>query len=538
MIATLDHAPAASSQNDLETRRWRVYLVAAVIVGVSLVLTARLVELQVLESTHFRAMATDEHWRQSVLPPRRGDIVDANGDPLATSVTYQSLYASTAEISDPARVASTLAPILNVPVGLLATQLAKKQSAPTLIQRWLPDDTANEIDRLHLAGLFLQLEPKRAYPQGNLAAQVLGVVGIDDNGLSGIELAFNGDVAGQPGELIAERDSAGDAIALGARKYTAPVDGSTLTLTIDRYVQWVAERELRAAVDRDHASGGTVVVLDPRTGAVLAVAGLPTFQNDDPDLYSPANVALFNIPAVHQSADPGSIFRLISLAAALDAGAVGPETSFMNSGQLTYFGATIHESSESPAGLETMTHAIADSSSVGTAWAATRVGAPRFYQYAQAFGFGKPTAAGLPGEVAGLLRLPSDADWLPFDLVNNSLGQGISVTPLQMAVAVAAIANGGMLMKPYLVEKVAGQDGSRSYFPTVEGAVIRAQTATNLTRMLVATVDDRSTGEARFARVVGYEVAGIGGIAPSDVTVGAGPSATLATFAGYAPAST
>jgi len=536
VVTTLDRASTAPSPNDLETRRWRVYLVAAVIAGVSLVLMARLVEIQVLESAHFRTMATDEHWRRTVLPPRRGDIVDVNGDALATSVTYQSLYASTTEISDPARAAAVLAPILNEPAAPLAAQLSKKELAPILIQRWLPDDRATKIANLGLDGIFLQLEPKRVYPQGNLASQVLGVVGVDDNGLSGLELAFNGDIDGKPGELIAERDSAGDAIALGPHEYSAPIDGSTLTLTVDRYVQWVAERELRAAVDRYQAKGGTVVVLDPRTGGVLAIAGLPTFRTDDPNLYSPENVALFNVPAVNKSYEPGSLFRIITLAASMDTGSVGPDTSFDDSGSLTYFGGMVHNSVARSAGPETMTQTLINSSTVGTAWAATRLGAPRFYQYAQAFGFGKPTEVGLPGEVGGHLRLSSEADWLPFDLAANSFGQGISVTPLQMAVAVAAVANGGSMMKPYIVGKVAGPDGTRTYFPTIEGQVIRKETAQNMTRMLVATVDSQSSGEARLARVPGYDVAGLNGTAPGNVAGDAGSVPTSESFAGYAPA--
>ena len=535
MVTTLDRASTALSQNDLETRRWRVYLVAAVIVGVSLVLTARLVELQVMESAHFRTMATDEHWRRTVLPSRRGDIVDVNGDPLATSVTYQSLYASTSEITDPAHTAAVLAPILNQPTAPLAARLSKKDVAPILIQRWLPDEIATKISNLGMDGIFLQMEPKRVYPQGNLASQVLGVVGVDNNGLSGLELAFNGDIDGKPGQLIAERDSAGDAIALGPHEYSAPIDGSTLTLTMDRYVQWVAERELRAAVNHYQAKGGTVIVLDPRTGGVLAMAGLPTFRTDDPNLYSPENIALFNIPAVNRSYQPGSIFRIVTLAASMDTGSVGPDTSFDDSGSLTYFGGIVHNTVSRSAGRETMTQTLMSSSTVGTAWAATRVGASKFYQYAHAFGFGEPTGVGLPGEVGGRLRLPNDADWLPFDLVTNSVGQGFMVTPLQMAVAASAIANGGSMMKPYIVEKVAGPDGTRSYFPTIEGTVIRKETAQNLTRMLISAVDSQNGGEARLARVPGYDVAGLDGIVPGTAE-GNGSVPASAAFAGYAPA--
>jgi cell division protein FtsI/penicillin-binding protein 2 len=522
--------------NRLETRRWRVYLVAAVIVGFALVLMARLVYLQAIENTHFRSMATEEHWRRSILPPRRGDIVDSNGNPLATSVTYQSLYASTTVIKNPAHVADVLAPLLGESPATLQSLLSKTQLAPVLIKRWLPDDVASKVNELGIDGVFLQLEPKRVYPQGDLAAQVLGVVGVDNNGLSGLELEFNPDIAGKPGELVAERDTAGDAIAFGPHKYTAPINGSTVTLTIDRYVQWVAERELQAAMERNHAKGGSVVVLDPRTGAVLAMAGRPTFHPDDPNLYSTENVARYNIPAVSDAYEPGTTFKIITMAAALDTGTVAPDTSFVDPGYFTYYGGTIRNTIPRPPGPETMTQTLISSSNVGISWVATRVGAPRFYDYARAFGIGRPTGIELPGEAGGLLRMPTAADWFPFDLVTNSYGQGLSATPLQMAVAIAAVANGGKLMKPYVVKKIEGGSGARMYYPTVEGQVIHAETAANLTKMLVAVIDDRTSDESRFARVPGYAVAGTSSITSVPVAGGNPSSEAIASFVGYAPA--
>jgi len=536
MMNTLNRPPARADGNDLDARRWRVYLVAAVITGVSLVLTARLVYLQAIENGHFRTMATDEHWRSTVIPPRRGDIVDSNGIPLATSVTYQSLYASTTQIEDPAHVASVLAPILGERAADLQDTLSKQQLAPVLVKAWLPDDVASKVNQLGIDGLFLQFEPKRVYPQGNLAAQVLGVVGADNNGLSGLELQFNGDIAGKPGGLVADRDTAGDAIALGPREYTAPIDGSTLTLTIDRYVQWVAEHELDAALEKHHAVGGSVVVLDPSSGAVLAMVGRPTFREDDPKLYSAQSVSSFNIPAVNAAYEPGSTFEIISMAAALDTGTVSPQTSFDDTGSLTYFGGTVHDAVSRPPGPETMTQTLLSSSNVGAAWAATHVGAPNFYQYVQAFGIGRSTDIQLPGEVSGILHLPTDPDWYPFDLATNSFGQGVSATPLQMAVAVAAVADGGTLMKPYIVKKVAGPDGTMVYYPTVEGQVMHAETAANLTRMLVAVVDGATMEESPLARVPGYAVAGMAGGAQVPVSGGDSADDTITSFVGYSPA--
>lgn len=520
----------------LETRRWRVYVLVAVFATFCGVLTARLIFIQALQSAHFRSMATEEHWRRTVLPPRRGDILDSNGVPLATSVPFQSLYAATSEIRNTERVAAALAPLLDESPALLEAKLSAKQLAPVLIKRWLPDDVASRVSKLGFDGLFLQIEPRRVYPQGTLAAQLLGVVGVDNNGLSGLELEFNSDIAGKPGELVAERDTAGDAIALGPHQYTPPVDGSTITLTVDRYVEWVAERELQAAIRQYGARGGSIVILDPRTGAVLAMAGAPSFRPDDPNLYSEENIAHYNIPGVSSAYEPGSIFKVITMAAALDTGTVAPDTAFVDPGVFTYDGGTIHNASPRPLGLETMTQTLIYSSNVGASWAAARVGATNFYRYVQAFGFGKPTGIELPGEANGTVRLPSDPVWFPFDLVTNAFGQGISVTPLQMAVAVAAIANGGTLLKPYVVQKVSGPDGTRVYYPTVRGQVIHQETAANLTRMLVAVVDDPKNTPASAARVPGYSIAGKPGTAEVPGDNGYSKTDTIASFVGYAPA--
>lgn len=522
--------------NDLETRRWRVYVVLAMIAGFSLVLVARLVDIQILQSATFRSMATDEHWRRSILPPRRGDIVDVHGSLLATSVTYQSLYASPREIANPAQVARSLAPIVDEPAATIEARLAKKQAAPVLIKPWLPDDAASRVKRLNIGGLFLQPEPRRAYPEGGLAAQTLGVVGVDNNGLSGVERQFDADVAGKPGELVAERDTSGDTIAFSPRKYTPPVDGSTITLTLDRYVQWVAERELDAAITRLGARGGSVVVLDPRTGAVLALAGRPSFRPDDPNLYSPENVARYGIPAISELYEPAATFQILTMAAALDSGVVTPNTSFTDPGTFTYYGGTVQDTTLRIPGPETITGMLMRSSNVGASWVATRVGAPRFYQYLRAFGIGRRTGIELPGEASGSLRLPTEPDWYPFDLATNAFGQGVSVTPLQLAAAVAVIANGGSLMKPYLVKQIDGAAGHRSYYPTVVSRVIRPETAAALTRMLVAVVDDASPGAPRLARVQGYAIAGIAGTTEVPVAGGDGATETIASFAGFAPA--
>ncbi|HEX5416865.1 MAG TPA: hypothetical protein VFZ25_14475, partial [Chloroflexota bacterium] len=228
--------------------RPRLYVIAALLLGFALVITARLAIIQVVQHAHFAQLATAEHWRETPLPARRGEILDTNGYPLATTVAFETLYASTNEIAQPTTAAARLAPILGVPEASLLQQLSKRQNAPVPLASGLTDDTAKQIEALQLPGLFFQIEPRRVYPQGNLAAQLLGVVGVDGNGLSGIELQLDKPLAGKPGQVVADRDTSGDALPYGPHQITPPVEGSNVTLTVDRYVQWVAERELSAAI--------------------------------------------------------------------------------------------------------------------------------------------------------------------------------------------------------------------------------------------------------------------------------------------------
>lgn len=519
-----------------DRRRGRVYAIAAVLVVFGLILTGRLVYVQVVEHQRFQSMAAAEHWRQIAVPPRRGDIVDTNGVPLATSVDFDTLYASTTEIADAAGIATRLAPLLAISEQSLEARLARRQVAPTLLKAGLSSQEASEVRSLRLGGLFLQSEPMRAYPQGDLAAQVLGAVGIDDNGLSGIELELNAELAGTPGSVIAERDTGGDAIAFGPTFSQPPVDGARVNLTIDRYVQWVAERELATAIDRQNAAGGTVVVLDPRTGAILALASRPSFRPGNPELYNPADVALYGIPAIATAFEPGSLFKVVTLAAGLDGGAATAQTTFYNQGYLTYAGGTIHDAIQLPPGQMSMTQALSYSSNVGAAWVATRLGARRFYATVRAFGIGTATGVELPGETAGFLRLATANEWSDFDLATNSFGQGLAVTPLQVAAAMASIANGGVRMKPYVVQGVTAPTGARTVNATSLGSAIRSETATTLTRMLVSAVDDVAAGEEKLARVPGFAVAGLAGNTLIPPGPGYDSSDTVASFLGFAPA--
>jgi cell division protein FtsI (penicillin-binding protein 3) len=483
---------------------------------------------------HYRGMATEEHWRQTAVPPRRGDLLDTTGLPLATTVTYESVYASTSEIRSPSVTAAALTPIIGGDPTALTTLLSKKRTAPTLVQRWLAEDKANEIKKLALDGIFLQLEPKRVYPQGALGAQILGVVGVDNNGLSGLELRYDRDLAGKEGSVVAERDTGGSAIAFSPQLYQAPIDGEALTLTIDRYIQWVAERELTAAVKAHQARGGSVVVVEPRTGAILASASLPTLNPDDPDLYSAHQVALYGIPAVSRALEPGTIFNVFTVASALDAGEVTPQTTFYNDGTLSYVGVTITDAKPHAPGPMTVLQSLAFSSNVGASWIGTKIGAYRYYQSLSRLQLGRQTGVDLPGEVDGLLRMPTDLDWSAIDLATNSSGVGLSVTPIQLAAATAAIANDGISAKPFIVRQIGSLASTQLNRPE-GGAAIRPEAARALTGMLQAIVDDQTTIEGRLAHVPGYALAGKAGSAVIPDSTSSTQTSAVATFVGFGP---
>ena len=522
--------------SEVEERRWRLYALLAVIAGCVLVLVARLVYIQLFQHEHYSSLAAGEHWQKDVVAASRGAIRDSSGSILATTVAYESLYADTGLIADPAETARRLAPAIDEPSDGLREKLSDRQSSPLLLRAGLSAEQADRVRDLHLAELRLRAEPRRVHPEGNLAAQVLGVVGVDGHGLSGLEVAFDADLAGEPGWVLAERDTGGDEIALGAREARPPIDGADVTLTLDRHVQRVVEEELAAAIAGQGASGGSAVVLDPRTGGILALASEPGLRFDDPELFDESHLALFRIPAADDLYEPGSVFKIVTLAAALDARVVEPETTILDTGSFAYGGGVVRDAVIAPPRPATMADVLARSLNVGAAYAATTLGAPRFYEYVGAFGFREPAGSGLPGEPAGLVKLPGEPGWSDFELAANSFGQGIAVTPLQLAMAVAAVANGGTRLQPYVVAAVDGPAGRRVFHPAIVRQVIRGETARKLGRMLQATVDYSEDGKLRLSRVPGYRVAGKTGTAEVPTGRGYDPRATVASFAGYAPA--
>jgi cell division protein FtsI (penicillin-binding protein 3) len=491
--------------------------------------SARLGWLQIVRHAELAEMAERQYSRSLVLPAQRGDIVDRNGAPLATSTAADSLFAQPRSVGDPVRVAARLAPLLGTRESELHALLTSDR-AFVWIRRKLPPAVAAAVRALREPGLGLLAEPLRLYPNRELAAHIVGFEGAD-GGLEGVERAFESDLAGTAGKTIVGRDALGRDVVM-QRVLQAPAPGRGVRLTIDRTIQYLAEREIDAAYRRTKAKAAMALVMDPQTGDLLAVAIRPTFN---PNTFAsvPSREVLRN-RAITDPFEPGSTFKVILAAAALEEGVVRPEDQiFAENGAITIARTRIRDWKKY--GWLTFAEVLQNSSNVGVIKVGQALGSDRYYRYMTRFGFGQPTGLGLPGESRGLLRDP--ARWSALSLPTMSIGQEVSVTALQLVAAFGAVANGGVLMQPRLVQ--ATLDGSghelRRFEPRAVRQVIAPETARTLTGLLVRVVE---AGTGHAAAIPGYAVAGKTGTAqkldPATHRYSHAPG--VLSFVGFVPA--
>jgi len=509
--------------------RTRVLLLAAALVVAFGGVTARLGQLQIVRYRELSGLAERQYSRSVALQAQRGPIVDRNGAPLAASSPAESLFAQPRAVGDPVRVAVRLAPIVKVPEEELHAALVSERPFVWLKRR-LPPAVAASVRELREPGLSLVPEPLRLYPNRELAAHVVGFEGTD-GGLEGIERAWNDTLAGTPGKAVVGRDALGREIEM-QRVLQTPAAGQGVMLTLDAHIQYVAERELDAAFRRTSARAAMAVVMEPRTGDVLAVAIRPTF-NPNTFLDVPSRDYWRN-RAVTDPFEPGSTFKVILAAAALEEGVVRPDDRFFGeNGAITIARTTIHDWKKY--GWLTFSEVLQNSSNVGSIKVGLALGAERYYRYMTAFGFGRPTGLGLPGESRGQLREPPR--WSTLSLPTLSLGQEVSVTALQMVTAFSAVANGGRMMRPRLVKSVFDAQGreTRRFGPEAVRQVIAPETARTLTRILISVVE---AGTGHNAAIPGYAVAGKTGTAqkldPATHRYSRAPG--VLSFVGFAPA--
>jgi cell division protein FtsI (penicillin-binding protein 3) len=493
-------------------------------------LLARLTFWTVMENGRLAAAAAAQRAALTVESPLRGQIFDAQGEQLATNVTVNSVYAAPKEIKNPERTAKYVAPVVGQPVKRLESLVTGDAGYP-LIAKEIDAAAAAKLRRLALPGIFLDPQIRRTYPSGSEAGQVVGYADTDNTGRSGVEGYYDQLLSGTAGLRSVLRDTAGHDVHLSTGPSAASRAGMDLHLSLDGQLQSLAEDELQKAVSKHSADGGTIVVMDPRTGYVLAMASDPPF---DPNRYGHENPDTFRSQAIGFTYEPGSTFKIITMAAGLDTHLITPDSAFDDTGQFVVADRTIHNWNLKGFGWETMTQVLQHSANVGAAWVARRLGVDRFYRYVRRFQLGHPTGVGLEGEEQGLLPLPGSKAWTIVNLYTNSFGQGLSITPMQLIKAVGAVANGGVMMKPQIVKQIVYRGHIINQPPVSEGRVISPQTAHTLTDMLVQSAVG---GEAQLGLVHGYNIAAKTGTANI-----AGPNgqyilgATIASIIGYAPA--
>ncbi|MGA7991246.1 MAG: penicillin-binding protein 2, partial [Thermoanaerobaculia bacterium] len=505
-----------------------------------LLLFLRLVDLQVVRKDEFVRRARRQQERTVELAPRRGTIEDADGKPLAVNARADSVFAIPADVADAAREAALLAPILKVSVRVLRENLASVDHEFVWLSRQVPNGAADRVRALvaqkRVPGVALVPESTRRYPEGPLAAAVLGYVGTDNQGLGGLEYRYDSDVRGRPARVTLQKDAAQRPYAVRSRDGgDAPsegIQGSSLRLTLRAAIQHAVERELRRVAAETRPKSASAIVLDPDTGAILALASWPSF---DPNRFSEAEAEARKCRPLTDAYEPGSTFKIVAAGAALDGGTIGLNDPIdCGGGTLTIGSTTIHEHAGKAWSALTIGDVLAHSSNIGIAHVALGLGRGPFYKAVRSFGFGQKTGVELEGETAGLVR--DTSQWSALSLPTMAFGQEIGVTVLQMGRAYAAIANGGFLPTVHVVESVK-RSGSAEFrsMPRPEPRRILGEGTARQMRRLLARVVEMGTGKA--AAIPGYSAAGKTGTAQKAVP-GAGYSKDryVASFIGFAPA--
>src|SRR5438067_3702901 len=506
----------------------RQLLVACLILICIVAIVGRLGYLQLFRHSEYLARAARQQQRTIEITPKRGSIYDRNRDPLAMSIPVDSVFAVPIEIGDAQLAAQLLSRVLGIPGDVLEAKLGSAQSF-VWIARKVPPDRKEAVEALNLKGIYFQKENQRIYPKRDLAAHVLGFVDLDEKGLGGIEYGLDGQIRGKSEKIVVMADARQrwfDGVEAQRER------GADVVLTLDEQIQYIAERELAVAITKTHALAGSVVVMNPNNGEILALANWPKFN---PNTANEASAEARMNRAVTALYEPGSTFKLITLAAAFDQGIVRPEEVFdCENGAVYVAGHRIRD--HKPFGLLTVSGILAQSSDVGAIKIALRLGAPKFYDYIRAFGFGQLTGVDLPGESKGLVRRLEN--WSAVSIGSISMGQEVGVTPVQLVTAVSAIANGGMLYKPHVIaellreNKALPADSLRAL--AEPRRVIRPETAATL-RRLMEGVGLNGTGP--LAHLDGWTAAGKTGTAQKIDPATGRYSATqlIASFTGFAP---
>jgi cell division protein FtsI/penicillin-binding protein 2 len=481
-----DTRPAAAPAR-VRLARWRIN--AALLLCLLLIgrIVLRLGELQIVRHEELREAAYQEINRQITLLPTRGVITDRLGNVLAMDVDRESLWVIPAMIDqdEAPKLALTLSALIGKRPETILEALTDQDHYWLPVARWLDPKVAEQIETLDEPGLRLQYEPRRVYPQGSFAAQVIGAVNYNGDGIGGLEGYFNDALKGVTGSVEGQFDRAQNQIAIAPSRTVPPRNGVNIQTTLDPLIQYVVERELKIAIEQHDADGGSIIVLDPRTGAIRGMASWPFF---DPNRYDDFPEKVFSSnPAVTDVYEPGSTFKMITVAAGLQSRAFTADTQVNDTGTIYRFDQSLSNWNSGANGMLDAQKVLYYSSNVGALQLNELTGPENFHKIVSAFGFGQPTGIELGGESTGIVNSWGSPGFNDLNFLTNAYGQGISVTPLQMVQAAGAIANGGVMMKPYIVEQVCEADNitCKPTEPIVAGRPIEPGVAWTLRRMLV-----------------------------------------------------
>ncbi|WP_250279675.1 penicillin-binding protein 2 [Frankia sp. Cppng1_Ct_nod] len=516
----------------LGSTRRRLRATVVILCALLVVLAGRLTQLQGFQASAYAKRAEKQRTNIVTLDAARGVIADRSGATLAQDVDARSVYGDPSNVTDARAVATALSPLLKVPVDTLVTKLLGSGRF-VYLARGLEPAVGKEVAGLRLSGIGVLEERRRMYPSGSLASNVVGFTTVGDNGVlvggGGIEGAYDRLLRGTDGVRRVEVDPAGRPIPSGSSREKDPVPGSGVRLTLDRDVQWAAQNAIAEAVRTTQADGGTVVVMEPATGNILAMADAPDY---DPNRIGAANPATLKNRATQDVYEPGSVNKVITMAAAIDRGLISADTPVTVPSNLRIAGQTFTDAEPHATEYLTATGVLARSSNIGTILIARKLGSANLEGALRAFGLGSRTALRFPGESAGLLT-PSSA-WDPQQAATIAYGQGMSATAIQMASVYATIANGGVRVPPRLVDSTTSPDGIVHTTPREPGTrVISESTAATLSQMLEAVTSD--SGTAPLAAIPGYRVAGKTGTAERVGPAGH-YNGYVASFVGFAPA--
>lgn len=518
--------------------RSRIFWIFLIFALFFLAVSFRLFFLQVVKAEELKARADDQQMREVPVEANRGLITDRNGKVLAASVSVDSVYAAPTQVNEeeaPA-IAEELATILSLDAQDILSKLTSGRGYEW-IKRKISAEEAAAVRNLDYQGIGFTTETKRDYPGGMLAAHLLGFVGIDNQGLEGIEAVYDKELLGKDGYILAQYDSHGSEIAGSAQRYVEPQDGNSLTLTIDQNIQYFCERELDLLMNGSvNPKGAAIVMMSPKTGEILALATRPSY---DPNNFGQYDSSLWRNTALSDFYEPGSTAKILTIAAALEEGVVSEEDPFYDKGYIMVGKTRIKCWSSTPHGSETFIQVAENSCNPAFVQVGQRIDAEdntTFYRYLKAFGIGSKTGVGLPGESPGSLRDLEAAETVnPLDVANMYIGQGYGVTPIQLVTAVSAAVNGGTLMEPHLIKTITDSSGEvvEEIEPQEVRRVISSETSERVRNILESVV---ANGTGSKAYIEGYRVGGKTGTAQKFIDGAYSSSKYVASFIGFAPA--